>query len=254
MTNLRWVDLGVIDPKLCSALWEFSRIYNLTTPTVFSFTVNKLFLENCSKNILLSDIIYTDNIPVDYHHNRYYMDISDNAGIFTWDKDVLGIFFHKPINYEKLTELKSIIYTYRKKGIDCFHTGNDGYIVIDGKIKKFCGVLNNKWDNNWAVNSISITYDVDIDLLNSIYNFDDRKLSAKNPEGDIGNIICGLNDASSSLIMKDDCEDIINEYAKRFNLSVIKDSLTIQETNDINSLANKLDNVSWKNNLIYPRR
>ena len=248
MNKLRHINLGLIEPKLIQAIWEYPEIVPLKVPTIFTYSPNKDVvgtrgIEELSKKIK------TENLPKDIGFYRYKG--REEAAYVICSGTLLFVLHYPDTNlFEQIDKgIKAIMYkTLRACNIpvELNHKNNDLYFLKDGMQKKFFGIMDDSLIEGWKTKIFSVGIKFNSDLANKLYRLDTNKFTKKGDIKDISEVVGGLSEVVQDIDRDEVVGKVIQDIADRFNLSIEKDNLTEEESSKMNGLVNKLDNKEWK--------
>jgi len=243
MKNLRYINLGLIEPRFIMAVWEYSNLFTPDIPTLFSYIPNKLTIK-MSGSIDMNDLVRVDNLPKDINMLRI---ISNNNSSFILDENLLVFHFHYPdINeYKSLIKaISAIVYTELKE-IPLVTENNDIYFIKEEMRKKFFGMMDKNTSIGWKVSMFSLTFDFNSEFANSIYRFDNNKFRKKGLIKDISTIVGGLHEVSKELDKDKIAKGIVNKIANRYDFDLLNDSLSKLELEKMYKFVDDFDNKEW---------
>lgn len=254
MSELRYINLGSVEPKYVAALQEYSRVCTIDVPTVIFCRLNKLSIE--VNNFYPADYyLHLDKIPADIEIQRFYLP-GLKAGAFLAGPGVREIYLHTPANYSANTTLlltKSILEVLKLAGVNCHSQGNDCYFTLGGKVKKFAGSIpTTDWGSGQTVGGVTVTFETSVALMRQFYDFSSPLFTKKLPFEDIGDIVGGLKEVAPMLDEEAFIRQVVQEYASRLDLTILEDSLNDSETNKLTQLANDIDSDDWRFNVTRP--
>jgi len=252
--KLRWIDLGSVEPKLRSALWEYPSIWNIRTPTIISFYTNKPTIQVYSNKVKIWDNLIKDELSDNIDIIRTYRDCG-GIGIYYNSSDVLLLMLYLPneLRFTQFTSPIAKILREKYNNLMCFCRSNDVYYVIDGKERKFVGCEMMLVNDIWSY-SADISFKLDYSLLNRIFNKSNDKFKTKIEfNNDYKNILCGVNDFNKNITMKDILPILMEYYADYLELDLYKDNMTKEEKDIIYNYADELYTKEWIYDRIHPK-
>jgi len=249
--KLRYIDLGLIEPKLFLPIFEYPSLIPLVCPTIFSYSSNTLAI-SVDGSDRLDKRIRVEKLPRDIKIIRYR---NHTNTVFLISPKILTFVIHYP-DTDKFKSLNkaikaTVFKTLREYGIPLVEKRNDVYFLKDGLEKKFFGITSESFIDKWRSTLFSITLEFDFDLANKMYKFDDEKFAKKGDITDIGKIVGGLCEAKPDIDKDKIVAEVIQKIAERFSLGIEKKDLSKAELFKMNKLTDKFNNKEWQ---LYGKR
>jgi hypothetical protein len=188
----------------------------------------------------LEKYINVDKIPKDFEILRINSII--NSGIIYTDENSRVVRIYSTL--EDLRSISKIFYDcvieeFAKLKIDIKRSShrleaNDLVFTIDGKDKKFCGVLQ---DRLFRYFSFFICFDFDATKIEGLYKLDTQKVSSRGDVNDITDIVGGLKEVSPKI--KDTIVDsILTNIATKLKWELKDSTFTKSEEITLSQLSN----------------
>jgi len=217
----------------------FLEDHNLTKGTKFngSFMTcgfpSKTFLHLLGSNRKIDEALYSDKIPSNIKIAQPpEKSRSWSTGSICFTPDVAIIHLHlkkKGIPHRVLDKaLKAIIIkSFRKQGLDGITNGKGGsdwFLNINGKLKKFGGMVNFN-QGEYVFYALTISFRIDYDLMQKIYKLDTPKMKQKGNIKNINEILVGIDEVK---VMDRDLflDDFACLLSDRLGLELVKKNNT----------------------------
>jgi len=136
-------------------------------------------IETACNSKSVDEDFYPDKLPSDVAVYRHYNNSESKFGPGLWTPDVVGVYLCAPSNTNMRTIAYSVLKVLRINKVDCYIKGNDLYFIKDDKHKKFLGLMDYDWENDWTTYHGMFSFKIDIELLNNIIRFDKDKFTKK---------------------------------------------------------------------------
>jgi len=250
MDKLRYINVGHTDGKVESALWEFPNLMEKQQPTLIVRQPLKDEL-GCLGNQPLADLVNVDQLG---NTDICRFNIGDSPGMLH-TSSAIHCHLVYPSNSKQWIErtIKATIFkTLKEFGIDCEESRNDIFVNHDGKNKKIFGSIITTY-SDWLIIGFTLTFDINYDLANKIYNFDSEKFVEKGDITDLRDISVGLYELNPTLDSNALIDNFVQKLATRLELVIEESSLTTLESTQLYSLADTLDEKSWTEEGICPQ-
>jgi len=264
MTELRYINLGSVDSNHFYTSWEYSRIYDITTPTLFAVMPNKTLVDVHYKN-KLEDYLNLDEISEDVDIIRSFDKTTNNLDTtIVWDPATVWYTLHIKLTGDNIERQKSnierkfssaTIKVLRERGLKCFCDlrGNDLLFISNGKTRKFGCFLWLDWGNNNYMFGMMVSFRINTDLMNKVFKFDNDKYNNKiDFTGDMNDLLGSILDEKPDLDIENVIKDVAYEFSKGVNLNIIDDTLNDSEVKRLNKLAEGLKSEDWSLRGIHP--
>ena len=220
--NLQYINFGNIDPKdLFSIPHTIMCPSNILEPSFITGTPNSSGLVAIGKAVW-EDFVIVDNIPETFVLCKDEEENVDFSAMGLFDSNVPIFWFAYP-DIIPMMEVDNalraiIIKIIRRGGADAIAKGNDLFININGKFKKFSGrVTINR--EGWIRSTFPITFVLD-PVFDSIYRFDTPNMTKKGNISSLSEVVCGINEALPDLTIDEFSLSVAKELAERFNLDL----------------------------------
>ena len=190
--KMRYINLGLVESEFLLPIWEYSQIIPLGCTTVFAYSPKDTII-NVGGTDRMDKRVIMENLPADIKFLRYR---NQTSAIYILSPDMISFVMHYP-DIDKFKSLnkaiKAIVFKVLKKhNIPLIQEGNDIYFIKNNIKKKFFGIMEKSFIDEWKSMIFTITLKFNSKLANKIYKFDDEKFTKKGDITDISKIVGGL--------------------------------------------------------------
>ena len=200
--------------------------------------------------------LYVDKIPAAVSLVRVPVAEGVEAGVICYFRETAKIDLHIPSGIVnpvilKRAMLAALIKSLNLQQYNPILDGNELLFEIDGKKRKFCGFFSCKL-GGWDYCAMPVTFQINYDLMRSVYRLDTLKMAEKGIVEDIGDVVVGVDEVVSGLDKDLFLDTFAQNLATRFGWELATGDFSVAERAELDKFSTILSASGWVQNAEYP--